>query len=209
MQDIINASNLVFKSLIRYPQISVKAEDATFLSGASGCGKSTLLKLFNGTVSPDSGTILYRGTDIETLDTIKLRQNVLLAGQAVFLFHGTIQENFQQYHAYRGTQPPSKETAEQLLNLCCADFSLDASCNTMSGGERQRVYVAIAMSLAPDILMLDEPTSALDSSTAKTFLGNIKQYCKEHAMTLVVVSHDKKLTDDFADHVIHLEKVVF
>lgn len=209
MQDIIKASNLIFKSIIRYPEISIKAENATFLSGASGCGKSTLLKLLNGTVSPDSGTITYRGNDIETLDTIALRQKVLLVGQAVYLFHGTIQENFQQYHAYRGTQPPSKELAAQLLNLCCAEFSLDANCNTMSGGERQRVYVAIALSLAPDVLMLDEPTSALDASTAKLFLGNIKQYCKDHALTLVVVSHDKKLTDDFSDHVIQLEKVVF
>ncbi len=209
MQNILQAHHIIFNSMIRYPEINIEFKKATFFQGASGCGKSTLLKLLNGTLSPDSGNIFYQGTDIKSLDTIHLRQEVLLAGQSVYLFHGTILENFQTYHAYRGSQPPEKETLEQLLKLCCVDFPLDASCNNMSGGERQRVYIAIALSLSPQILMLDEPTSALDETTAHAFLGNIKQYCGEHDQTLVVVSHDEKLTNRYADQIIRLEKVVF
>lgn len=208
MQAILQASHVVFKSMIHYPEICMEPGKATFFQGASGCGKSTMLKLLNGTLSPDSGKIFYRGTDIETLDTIQLRQEVLLAGQSVYLFHGTILENFSKYHEYRESNLPEKEMLQQLLTLCCVDFPLDASCNSMSGGERQRVYIAVALSLSPQVLMLDEPTSALDEKTANQFLGNIKQYCVEHGMTLVVVSHDANLTERYADQVIYLGKDV-
>lgn len=208
MQEILKASQVVFESIIHYPEIQISAGQATFLQGASGCGKSTLLKLLNGTLSPHSGTIYYEGTDIESLDTIQLRRKVLLAGQSVYLFRGTILDNFIRYHTYRGSEPPEKEQLEAFLSLCCVDFPLDANCNNMSGGERQRVYIAVALSLAPKVLMLDEPTSALDEKTAHQFLGNIKQYCREQGLTLVVVSHDAKLTDYYADQVIRLTKDV-
>lgn len=208
MQEILQAHCIVFKSMIHYPEILIESGQASFIKGASGCGKSTLLKLLNGTLSPDSGTIYYQGTDIESLDTIKLRQEVLLAGQSVYLFHGTILDNFIKYHEYRDLRVPENETLKQLLSLCCIDFPLDASCNNMSGGERQRVYIAIALSLSPTVLMLDEPTSALDEKTAHAFLGNIKQYCREKNMTLIVVSHDENLTNRYADNVIRLERDV-
>lgn len=163
--DIISASQVVFQSMIRYPNIKIAKGKTTFIHGPSGCGKSTLLKLINGTTSPDSGEIFYKGNNIENIDTIDLRREILLVAQSVFLFTGTIEENFKKYYEYRDRDLPTKETMEKFLKICSAEFPLETRCETMSGGERQRVYIAIFLSFMPDVLMLDEPTSALDNTS--------------------------------------------
>lgn len=204
--EILKASNVTYKSIIKYPEISIPSEKAVFLQGASGSGKSTLLKLFNGTLSTESGDILYLGNNLKNLDTVLLRQEVLLVGQSVYLFQGTIEDNFKEYYNYRDLELISKGEMKEYLSLCCADFPLDKNCDTMSGGERQRVYIAICLSLMPKVLMLDEPTSALDEVTSKALLSNIKQFCLSKGITLLVVSHSPALTEQYADKIISLER---
>jgi putative ABC transport system ATP-binding protein len=194
--------------MIRYTSINILSEEVTFIQGESGCGKSTLLKLFNATLTPDSGEILYQGTNLDNLDTITLRQEVMLVSQSVFLFSGSIKDNFREFYRYRGKVIISNEEMERFLRLCCSEFSLDTICDTMSGGERQRVYLAIFLSFLPKVLLLDEPTSALDGRTAKELMTNLTGYCKEQHITLVVVSHDTTLAKEYADHIIYMEKEV-
>ena len=69
----------------------------------------------------------------------------------------------------------------------------------MSGGERQRVYIGIFLSFNPKVLMLDEPTSALDDENSEIVIKNVLDYCKDQGITVIVVSHDKQLTDKFAE----------
>ncbi|MEG0722262.1 MAG: ABC transporter ATP-binding protein [Lachnospiraceae bacterium] len=208
MNIILSATNVTFQDFLSYPQIQIEEHRTTFLCGESGCGKSTLLKLFYGTVSPSGGVLTYKGQDIATLDTIALRQEVLLVSQTVFLFDGTIRDNFHQYYAYREIEPLSDQDIKGYLSLCCATFDLSAPCETMSGGERQRVFIAICLSFLPKVLMLDEPTSALDSVTADTFLERIKTFCTAHEITLIVISHDQILADQFGDRTLFLKREV-
>ena len=69
MQFILSADGLMFQTLIKYPPIEIPQAQTTFISGDSGSGKSTLFKLFNATVSPSKGTILYQGKNISAIDT--------------------------------------------------------------------------------------------------------------------------------------------
>ena len=78
----------------------------------------------------------------------------------------------------------------------------------MSGGERQRIYIAICLSFHPKVLMLDEPTSALDEATAVSLLQNLKQYCNEHGITLIAITHDKTLAKSYGDEYISLDSEV-
>ncbi len=204
--DIISASQVVFQSMIRYPNIKIAKGKTTFIHGPSGCGKSTLLKLINGTTSPDSGEIFYKGNNIENIDTIDLRREILLVAQSVFLFTGTIEENFKKYYEYRDRDLPTKETMEKFLKICSAEFPLETRCETMSGGERQRVYIAIFLSFMPDVLMLDEPTSALDNTSSDIMMSNIKNFTKDNEMTTVVVSHYLPLAEKYGDNIIALER---
>lgn len=204
--DIISVNQAVFQSMIRYPDIKIAKGKTTFIHGPSGCGKSTLLKLINGTTSPDSGEIFYKGNNIENIDTIDLRREIILVAQSVFLFTGTIEENFKKYYEYRDRDLPTKETMGKFLKICSAEFSLETRCETMSGGERQRVYISIFLSFMPDVLMLDEPTSALDNTSSDIMMSNIKNFSKDNEMTTIVVSHYLTLAEKYGDDIIVLER---
>lgn len=206
MAAILSTENLSFRSILRFPDLQIQSGRTSFISGESGCGKSTLLKLFNGTLSPDTGRVLYDGTDILTLDAVRLRQEVLLISQSVFLFDGTIRDNFLEYYTYKNLPVPYKEDMEQFLHLCCADYPLDTIVSTMSGGEQQRVFLAINLSFSPKVLLLDEPTSALDSHTASQLFEHLTKHSRERGMSLVTVSHDRSLMETYADEIITLAK---
>lgn len=206
MKNILSAQNVHFQTILCYPEIDISKGVATFISGGSGCGKSTLLRLFNGTVSPSSGQLLFKGEDIQKIDTLILREKVLLAAQDTFLFDGTIEDNFIYYFAYKDQPVPDKEKMQRFLSICGGDFPLNTPCNIMSGGEKQRIFLGIHLSFGPEVLMLDEPTSALDENIAHLVLSNIKKFCLENHITLLVVSHDKNLMDTFADEIIYLKK---
>ena len=202
MSIILSAENVVFQNRIHYPNIYIEQGKATFFQGPSGCGKSTLLHLFNATLPLTQGKILYQNKDIQQFDKIKLRHEILLASQQLYLFDGTILENFQQYHRYREHTLPDKQQLQSYLDLCCVPFSLDHSVNQLSGGEKQRVFIAIALSFSPNILMLDEPTSALDAKVSAQIMDNLKSFCLPK-MTLIMISHDQNLTEKYADQIIY------
>lgn len=204
MSYILEAHNVKFKGIINYPDIDISSGIATFIQGKSGSGKSTLLKLFNRTQSAEQGLLLYNNKRIAELDTIKLRQEVLLVSQNVFLFGGSIGDNFKQFYSYRELPETSDEQIKKYLSICCADFSPSDLCDNMSGGERQRIYISVCLSLMPNVLMLDEPTSALDEKTSAQLIKNIKNFCIENKITLIIVSHDLKLSEKYADEIIVL-----
>lgn len=204
MKSILEAKGVVFMDRITYPPLEIREGEVLFITGPSGSGKSTLLKLLNGTISPSKGAVLYKGEDIGGMDIIALRRKAVLAGQTVFLFDKAIRENFAEFYRYREEEMPRQEEMERYLSLCDADFSLDAHCTSMSGGERQRIYLAICLSFDPEILLLDEPTSALDEKTGRVLFENLKAHFTKEGKTLVVVSHDKELADEFGDRTIEI-----
>ena len=197
--------NVCFKNIIHYSDIEIPESGVTFICGESGSGKSTLLKLLNNAASPDSGEILYAGKKVEDYNPVTLRREVLLCGQTTFLFSGTIGENFVEFYKYRDLSPIDNDEINKYLKICAANFPLDASCDTMSGGERQRIAISICLSLRPKVLLLDEPTSALDDMTSNAVMSNLKTFCHENNITLIVVSHNTALAQTYANNVITLE----
>jgi putative ABC transport system ATP-binding protein len=202
----IEMKQINFENLIDYPDLSIETDQVTFICGSSGSGKSTLLRLLNGTVSPGRGEITFDGRSIEDFDTVTLRRELMLVSQTVYLFDAAVRENFMEFYQYRELPPPGDDEIASWLSLCCADFPQDMSCTSMSGGERQRVYIAIYLSFQPKVLMLDEPTSALDAKTSVTLMENLTAYCKENHIGMIVVSHDRALAERFADQTIFLER---
>ena len=201
--DIIKAHHLVFQNTIKYPDITIKEGEITFVSGDSGCGKTTLFKLLNATINASHGDIYYCGENIKTLDKIKLRREVMLVSQVPFLFSGSILDNFKMYHTYHESTCPSEQHIQELLGYCCYKGDIHNSCDVLSGGERQRIFQSIALSLKPKVLLLDEPTSALQGDLAKEVMKNIIAYVKQYTMSLVVISHDVSLTATYAQqHII-------
>ena len=208
MEAMIRCENLKFMDIISYPEIQIESGKITVIQGESGCGKSTLLKLMNQTMSQSEGTIYFQGTNVEELDTIQLRRDMILVNQSLFLFPGTIRENFKYFYERRQQEMPSDEELLSYLKICQVPFSLYDLCDVMSGGEKQRVFHAIALSFQPKVLMLDEPTSALDHETGFRFMEELTNYCKKQNITIIIISHDKTLAEKYADANIWLQKAV-
>ena len=184
--------------------MEIPFKGATFVVGESGTGKTTLLKLFNQTETQSSGSISFRGSDVAAMSATDLRRSVILCGQTVFLFDGTIRDNFTEFRRYRGLPPLPDDDIIKFLNICHAEPGLDKACRNLSGGERARVFIGIHLSFAPMVLMLDEPTSALDKDTAVAVMRDIRSHCSENGTTLIVVSHDHSVVDAFADNIIDM-----
>lgn len=173
-------------------------------SGKSGSGKTTLFKLFNGTLTQSNGDIFYKNQNILDLDTINLRKEVLLISQAVFLFNGDIKGNFTKFYQYLDETVPNDSEIKYFLDLCSLDFQLDKDCGEMSGGERQRLYIAIFLSFKPKVILLDEPTSALDEKNSHVIIQNILSFSRRNEITLLIVSHDNELVSGFADKMVYI-----
>lgn len=205
---LFKTENLEFGGFIKYKDIEIKKKLINFIVGESGVGKSTLFKLLNCSLPKSGGNIYYNDINTDNIDTLKLRQEISLISQDIFLFDDSIKYNFIEFYKYRKLPPPTDITIEKFLKLCCVYFNLDKDASTMSGGERQRLYIAIFLSLKPKVILLDEPTSALDSKSGSGVIKNIISYCKSNNIDMVAVSHDKKLTAEYSENTITLEKQV-
>lgn len=200
--EILRFENVKF--IKEYDDFSIDKNEVVFVVGKSGSGKSTLLKLINNTLQMKSGRIFYKDENILNIKPVELRKNIIMTSQENFLFDMTIRENFHEFYKLRDLEELTDDEITKFLKKTNFDVDLNLNVEKLSGGEKQRVFLAIALSLDPEVLLLDEPTSALDNKTAFDMMKNIVNYCKHNDITLVVVSHARQLVDEFADKIIDL-----
>lgn len=200
--EILRFENVKF--IKEYDDFSIDKNEVVFVVGKSGSGKSTLLKLINNTLQMKSGRIFYKDENILNIKPVELRRNIIMTSQENFLFDMTIRENFHEFYKLRDLEELTDEEITKFLKITNFDVDVNLDVEKLSGGEKQRVFLAIALSLDPEVLLLDEPTSALDNKTAFDMMKNIVDYCKHNDITLVVVSHARQLVDEFADKIIDL-----
>ncbi len=200
--EILRFENVKF--IKEYDDFTINKNEIVFVVGKSGSGKSTLLKLINNTLQMKSGSIFYKDTNILNIKPVELRRNIMMTSQENFLFDMTIKENFHEFYKLRDLENLTDDEIVKFLKIADFDVDVNLDVEKLSGGEKQRVFLAIALSMRPAVLLLDEPTSALDSNTAFNMMKNIVDYCKHNDITLVVVSHARNLVDEFADKTIDL-----
>ena len=200
--EILRFENVKF--IKEYDDFTIDKNEVVFVVGKSGSGKSTLLKLINNTLQMKSGRIFYKDENILNIKPVELRRNIIMTSQENFLFDMTIRENFHEFYKLRDLEELTDEEIAKFLKITNFDVDVNLDVEKLSGGEKQRVFLAIALSLNPEVLLLDEPTSALDNKTAFDMMKNIVNYCKHNDITLVVVSHARQLVDEFADKIIDL-----
>lgn len=200
--EILRFENVKF--IKEYDDFTINKNEIVFVVGKSGSGKSTLLKLINNTLQMKSGSIFYKDTNILNIKPVELRRNIMMTSQENFLFDMTIKENFHEFYKLRDLENLTDDEIVKFLKIADFDVDVNLDVEKLSGGEKQRVFLAIALSMRPAVLLLDEPTSALDSNTAFNMMKNIVDYCKHNDITPVVVSHARNLVDEFADKTIDL-----
>ncbi len=166
----------------------IPADGLTAIVGPSGAGKTTLLRLLNRLEDPDHGTVLFDGTDVRDYDVLELRRRVQLVGQVPVTFPGTVADNL----AGDATLLPRVGLAAPLASR---------HADRLSVGEAQRLSLARALAVGPDVLALDEPTSALDQAS-KAGIEVLVRSLADEGLTVVMVTHEARQARELADHVV-------
>ena len=180
---------------------AVQAGEVFSVVGPSGAGKSTLLRTINRLLEPTAGNIFLDGAPIEEIDPIELRRRIGMVFQLPALFGDTVEDTV----LYGVRLTGKRADLEHLLGLAGLAPSL-ASRNpqSLSVGQQQRVSIARALALEPEVLLMDEPTSALDQVARQRIEDLIGQLNKELGLTTVVVSHALDQVERIADRVVLL-----
>ncbi len=165
--------------------------------GRSGAGKTTLLSLLSGLTSPTSGTILFDDKDVKKIDRYKYRSYYVgvIFQQFNLLPHLNAVENVELSMRASGKKIPDKrKRAIDLLQKVDLDEVLaKRRILKLSGGEQQRVAIAIALSYDPDILLADEPTGNLDLTTQEEIMDIFCRLAHEENKCVIIVSHSPEV----------------
>ena len=187
--------------------LEVAPGEVVAITGPSGSGKSTLLGLLAGLDAPTAGSITVAGIDVTALgETALARFRRDTIGYVFQSFHLiptlTAAENVAVPLELAGDGAPLARATALLEELGLGERGHHYPAQ-LSGGEQQRVAIARAVALRPPLLLADEPTGNLDSATGSAIIDLLLALQREHASTLVLVTHDPALADR-ADRVIGL-----
>jgi ABC-type lipoprotein export system ATPase subunit len=179
-------------------EFSVSAGESVALLGPSGSGKSTLLSLLAGLLRPTSGQIYLGPDDITVMSEPELLQ---LRGQRIgvvvqnpsrnLLPYGTAEQNISfAQRALRGYRRIDLQSPAELLAALGLSELSGQRVSRLSGGEQQRLSVAVAMAGSPGLLLADEPTSQLDTANRDKVGELLRRITSSFGTTVVVVTHD-------------------
>jgi tungstate transport system ATP-binding protein len=180
------------REILHIPELKVYAGEFLGIIGPNGAGKSTLLKIMSFLDKPSNGDILYRGQEIPAGNApLELRRKFSIALQQSLLLEGTVSQNIAIGLKLRGVP---RNSIKEKVNLWLDQFQIShlakKNAHYLSGGEAQRVNLARAMIIEPEILFLDEPFSALDFPTKIKLMEDFKTIIESTGTTAVFVSHD-------------------
>jgi predicted ABC-type transport system involved in lysophospholipase L1 biosynthesis ATPase subunit len=171
--------------------------ETTSLVGRSGSGKSTLIALLAGLLLPDAGTVAFDGCDVAALGDAGRAQlrasriGVVLQRDNLIPFLSAC-ENVELAMTIAGGQG-ARARARDLLSELGLGQRLHHRPSALSGGESQRVAVAVALANEPDLLLADEVTGELDSTTAEQVMGVIHEAWRERGLSVLYVTHSDEL----------------
>ena len=182
--------------------ISIKKGEFICLLGPSGCGKTSLLRIIAGLERENSGTISLENNDITNLSTRE--RNVGIVFQSYALFPNmTGEENITFGLKNKKLQDNKiKEILNETVKLVQLGGIAKKYPSEMSGGQMQRIALARAIAMEPNILLLDEPLSALDAKVRSKLRYEIKELQKKLKITTIMVTHDQEEALSMGDRIV-------
>lgn len=180
--------------------LTVERGELMGIVGASGSGKSTLLNMLGGLDRPSAGSLFVDGKDMLKFtdkDFIEYKRKTV-----GFVWQNNARNLIPYLTALENVEMPMmlsgynnrRKRAEELLDMVGLSERKNSLPGQMSGGEQQRVAIAIALSNNPKLLLADEPTGAVDTKTANNVLEVFKRLNRETGVTIIIVTHDTNLS---------------
>ena len=182
----------------------------TVLIGQNGAGKTTLVRALLGEL-PHTGAIRHLnevGRPVGHLRTGYVPQHLDFDREMPVTVADFMAAAFSRRPVWTGISRKTRSRVAEALQQVQAEELLTRPLGRCSGGEMQRVLLALAMNPAPDLLVLDEPVSGVDQNGLALFLDTVTSLKKSHHMAILLVSHDLQLVREYADHVVLLDKTV-
>ena len=187
--------------VIREIDLGVQAGEFVAVIGPSGCGKSTLLSLLAGYLTPSYGRVLFRGKPISGPG----RERMMVFQQPALFPWLTTEENVAyglRLKANRSNGRDVKETVAAMLQLVQLDGFARHYPSDLSGGMRQRLEIARALAVDPQVLLMDEPLAALDALTRRTMQREVLHIWEKTLKTILFVTHDIDEAVIMADRIV-------
>jgi len=179
------------------------------ITGPSGCGKTTLLNLLGGLDRCTAGSITVDGRNIARLSDPDLVRHRREGVGIVFQFFNlvpmlTAQENVEMPMRLVASAAPDRERrALELLRRVGLENRAGHRPDALSGGEQQRVAIAVALANDPPILLADEPTGELDSENGRMVLEMFRDIVREAGKTAIITTHDPRI-GEYADEILRM-----
>jgi ABC-type lipoprotein export system ATPase subunit len=208
MKNMIECENLV--KIYKTDEIEVVALQGLDLTvaegemmaiiGSSGSGKSTLLNMLGGLDTPSAGKLSVDGKNLLAMNE---HEKIIYKRDTVgFVWQNNARNLIPWLTALDNVQLPmmvsgakdKKERAQRLLDMVGMSHRVNNTLSELSGGEQQRVAIAIGLANHPPLLLADEPTGEVDTRTAARILDLFREVCREMGTTVVIVTHDRQVS---------------
>lgn len=181
-------------------ELTIQKGELMAIIGNSGSGKSTFLNMIGGLDRPSAGKLIVDGKDLFKLsekELVEYKRNTV-----GFVWQNNARNLVPYLSAWQNVQLPmmfsgakqKKERALELLEMVGMSHKKDRRLNQLSGGEQQRIAIAIALANNPKILLADEPTGSVDVKTANYILDVFRELNRSLGLTVVIVTHDRMLS---------------
>ena len=209
--EVINVKKEFDHPVLQGVTLQVPCGSTLGVLGKSGTGKSVLLKLIAGFLKPDSGLILFEGSDITQLSEGQLlehrkRVSYVFQGGAFFDFLD-VSGNIAYPLVERGITDDKliAERVEYLLDAVELEGMGQLRYDSLSEGNKKQVAIARAIAINPQVILYDEPTTGVDPIIGKSLSRLIRKLGKQENLTSVVVTHDLKCLEIVADQIVLLK----
>lgn len=194
---ILEARNIQVKRggkiLLDLPSLSIEEGEILSLIGPNGAGKTTLLQTLSYLVKPFEGEIFFKGKRVEANDEVlEYRRRLAMVFQEPLLFDTSVFKNVASGLKIRGMKKGEiHDRVEEQLDRFGISQLRHRSAKTLSGGEAQRVSLARAFVLRPEILLLDEPFASLDPPTRDSLIEDLEHILRKTRTTAIYATHDR------------------
>ena len=197
------------RTVLDIAHLQLEAERIYALIGANGAGKTTLLNILSFLEKPVQGTIHFRETAVDYSSRpliVQLRRQVVLVDQHPIMFSASVGANIEYGLKLRKID---KRVRHNIINEVLEKVGLSrydkAQAHELSGGETQRLALARALALGPDVLLCDEPTASVDTENQARIRSLLQRINQEEKTTIIFTTHDRLQAAALAQHTLVLE----
>jgi ABC-type multidrug transport system ATPase subunit len=202
--NILTLNNIILnrggkKAVLNNISFELNEKDIFFLIGPNGAGKSTIIKSILGLLDIDSGSILFKGVEMNEANRLEILRGIgVLIESASFYSHLTVKENA---YLMAGYYDVDNSWADEAIKIVGLENAIDKKGSQLSMGMKQRLGLALSILHKPSIVFLDEPTNGLDPQGVIEFRKLIQLLNKELGVTFFITSHILSEVDKLANKV--------